>query len=44
MAIDGGYLHNLVRELSDKVVGTRVDKVFVPSSEETVLLLRSAGF
>ena len=44
MAIDGGYLHNLVRELSDKVVGTRVDKVFVPSSEETVLLLRSVGF
>lgn len=44
MALDGAFLHNLIRELREEIVGTRVEKVFQPTRDEIVLLLRRAGF
>jgi len=40
MALDGATLHLLRRELAQKLVGARVDKVQQPSREELVLTLR----
>ena len=44
MGIDGGFLHNLVKELNEELVGKRVEKVHTPNFDEVVLTLRSAGF
>lgn len=44
MGLDGGFLHNLVKELSTQITNTRVDKVFQPTRDEIVLNLRAAGF
>ena len=44
MALDGGFLHNLIAEISASAVGARVDKVFQPARDELVLSLRSPGF
>lgn len=44
MAIDGGFIHNLVRELKAELVGKRIEKVHTPSSDEVVLTIRAAGF
>lgn len=44
MALDGGFLHNLIKELSSTAVGTRVDKVHQPSRDEVVLTLRAPQF
>ncbi len=44
MPLDGAFLKNLINELSQKAVGARVEKVFEPSREEIVLLLRAPGF
>ncbi len=44
MALDGGFLHNLIAELQKTAVGTRVDKVHQPSRDEVVLHLRAPKF
>lgn len=44
MALDGGFLYNLIAELNKTAVGTRVDKVHQPSRDEVVLQLRAPGF
>lgn len=44
MALDGAFLNNLIRELNGTIEGTRVEKVFQPTRDEIVLLLRRAGF
>ncbi len=44
MALDGAFLNNLIRELNSTIEGTRVEKVFQPTRDEIVLLLRRAGF
>ncbi len=44
MALDGAFLHNLIIELNETLEGTRVEKVFQPTRDEIVLLLRRAGF
>ncbi len=41
MALDGGFLHNLIAELNETTADTRVDKVHQPSRDEVVLQLRS---
>jgi len=40
MALDGATLHLLSRELTEKLAGTRVDKIQQPSREELVLVMR----
>lgn len=40
MALDGLYLSCLVRELETALADTRIDKIFQPSKEETVIALR----
>ncbi len=42
MALDGIFLRLLLNELSD-FCGTRIEKIYQPSRDELVLLLRSAG-
>ena len=44
MALDGGFLHNLIKELQETAVGTRVDKVHQPSRDEVILALRAPQF
>ena len=44
MGLDGGFLHNLINEISAEALNARVDKVFQPSKEEIVLSLRAPGF
>jgi len=44
MALDGAFLHNLINELNGTLDGTRVEKVFQPTRDEIVLLLRRSGF
>ncbi len=39
MSLDGGFLHNLINELNF-LVGARVDKIYQPTREELVLLMR----
>ena len=41
MALDGIFLHYLCGEINEKMTGAKVDKVFQPSKEELVFLLRS---
>ncbi len=43
MPLDGIFCNNLCRELR-KACGSRIDKIFQPSKDELVFLLRSAGF
>ena len=43
MPLDGIFLKNLCSELSS-ISGSRIDKIFQPSRDELVFLLRSAGF
>ncbi len=43
MALDGAFLYLLTRELS-QAVDTRVEKIYQPSKDELVFLLRKAGF
>ncbi len=44
MPLDGVFLKNLTNEISEKAIGARVEKVFEPSREEIVLLLRAPSF
>ena len=43
MAIDGIFLYQLKKELSEGLKNARIDKIHQPSKEELVLLLRSAA-
>ena len=41
MALDGIFINFLVNEISEKLIGSKVDKVHQPTKNELVLLLRS---
>ena len=43
MAFDGVVLHAVKTELTEKLLGGRVDKVYQPESDEIVLLIRNGG-
>lgn len=43
MAFDGVVLHAVKTELTQKLLGGRIDKVYQPESDEIVLLIRSGG-
>ncbi len=43
MAFDGVFLHCLLRELQP-AIGSRVDKIYMPTKSSLVFLLRSKGF
>ena len=43
MALDGLVIHSLVDELSTKLVGGKVDKVYQPEDDEIVLLADIVG-
>ena len=43
MAFDGAFLHCLLRELQ-AAIGSRVDKIYMPTKSSLVFLLRSKGF
>lgn len=44
MALDGAFLYKLKTEIEEKALGARVDKIFQPSRDELVLLVRRSGF
>lgn len=44
MALDGAFLYTLGKEIREKALGSRVDRIYQPSREEVVLLLRGRGF
>ncbi len=41
MALDGIYLHLLKNEISEKLIGARVDKIYQPSREELMFTFRT---
>lgn len=41
MALDGIFLHLLKNEISEKILDSRVDKIYQPSKEEILITLRS---
>lgn len=41
MALDGIYLHLLKNEISEKLIGYRVDKIYQPSREELMFTFRT---
>ena len=41
MAFDGIFLHLMKNEITDKLVGFRVDKIYQPSREELMLTFRT---
>lgn len=41
MALDGAFLRHLKKELEEKLLGSRVDKIHQPSREELVVAFRS---
>lgn len=43
MAFDGGFLHKIITELNT-AVDTHIDKIYQPSKDELVFLLRKKGF
>lgn len=43
MAFDGMFLHKICEEIKDICVGSRIDKIYQPSREEIVLLMRAKG-
>ena len=43
MAFDGAFLHKICTEISEQILGTRIDKVYQPSRNEIVLTMRSGG-
>ena len=43
MAFDGAFLHMVCAEISQQILGTRIDKVYQPSRNEVVLTMRSGG-
>ncbi len=43
MALDGAFLHLLTKELAC-IIDTKIDKIYQPSRDELVFVLRKAGF
>ncbi len=43
MAFDGAFLHMVCTEISEQILGSRIDKVYQPSRNEIVLTMRSNG-
>ena len=43
MAFDAGMLSCVLRELNEKLEGGKIDKIYQPSHDEVVLLIRSRG-
>ena len=43
MALDGGFLYKTVAELQS-ATESRIEKIYQPSKDELILLLRRAGF
>lgn len=43
MAFDGAFLSQIKREIEQQALGAKVDKVYQPSREEIVLVLRGKG-
>jgi len=43
MALDGGFLYRIAKEISDIAVGGRVEKIHQPSREEIVISIRCKG-
>lgn len=41
MALDGAFLRHIKKEIEEKALGAKVDKVYQPNKEEMVLLLRT---
>lgn len=41
MALDGAFLRHLKKEITDRTLGARVDKIYQPNKEELVFLLRT---
>ena len=41
MALDGVFLNCVKKELSSKLIGGRVDKIYQPSREEVVFQMRT---
>ena len=41
MALDGAFLRHIKKELEDNIIGSKVDKVYQPSRDELVLVMRS---
>lgn len=44
MALDGAFLYKLSKEITEKAMDARVDKIYQPAKEELVLLVRSRSF
>lgn len=43
MALDGGFLYRIAKEISDTAIGGRVEKIHQPSREEIVISIRCKG-
>ena len=41
MALDGGFLRHLKREIEEKLLGGRIDKIHQPNREELVVSFRT---
>lgn len=44
MALDGAFLHTIKAQIESEAMGSRIDKIYQPSREEVVLVLRSRGW
>ena len=44
MALDGAFLCTIRREIENRALGSRIDRIYQPSREEICLLLRSKGW
>ena len=44
MALDGAFLCTIRKEIEDRALGSRIDRIYQPSREEICLLLRSKGW
>lgn len=43
MALDGIFLHHIGREIEEKLIGGRVDKIYQPNRDELVFAFRTMG-
>ena len=41
MALDGLVIHSIVDELSTKLVGGKIDKIYQPENDEIILHIRN---
>lgn len=44
MALDGAFLYTIGKEIESRALGSRIDRIYQPSREEIVFLLRSRGW